>query len=127
MMFKDTSHRPHERLPDHDLCVAGFPSQPFSPMGSRQGLADQLGRGRIFRNVLAVLSTKRPRAFLLENVKGLVSQHRATFDDMLKQVRPLGNGAYKIGYKIIKTARRGIPQNRERVYIVSLLRDYIVP
>ncbi|MFM7986835.1 MAG: DNA cytosine methyltransferase [Candidatus Fonsibacter sp.] len=53
-------------MPDHDLYVAaGFPCQPFSPMGSRQGLADKFGRGRIFQYELAALSTKRDRAFLL--------------------------------------------------------------
>ncbi|MFM7981439.1 MAG: DNA cytosine methyltransferase, partial [Candidatus Fonsibacter sp.] len=63
---------------------------------------------------------------MLENVKGLASQHRATFDDMFKQLRQIGNGAYKVGYKIKDTARHGIPQHRESVYIVGLLRDYIV-
>ncbi|MFM7985125.1 MAG: DNA cytosine methyltransferase, partial [Candidatus Fonsibacter sp.] len=77
VMCNNISHRRPEQLRDHDLYVAGCPGQPFSPMGSRQGLADKLGRGDIFRYVLAALSTKRPRAFLLENVKGLMSQHRA--------------------------------------------------
>ncbi|MFM7989956.1 MAG: DNA cytosine methyltransferase, partial [Candidatus Fonsibacter sp.] len=96
-------------------------------MESRQGLDDNVGRGRIFQYVLAALSAKRPRAFLLENVKGLVSQQRATFDDMLQQLRRLGKGAYKVGCQITDTARHGILQHRERVYIVGLLRDYIVP
>ena len=47
-MFKDISRRRPERLPDHDLYAAGFPCQPFSAMGARQGVADKLGRGRIF-------------------------------------------------------------------------------
>ncbi|MFM7984802.1 MAG: DNA cytosine methyltransferase [Candidatus Fonsibacter sp.] len=94
--------------------------------GSRQGFADKLGRGRIFQYGLAALSTMRPRAFLLENAKGLVSQHRATFDDMRQHLRQIGNCAYKVGHTIIDTSRRGIPQHRERVYIVGLLRDYIV-
>ncbi|MFM7983380.1 MAG: DNA cytosine methyltransferase, partial [Candidatus Fonsibacter sp.] len=99
-MFKDISRRPPERLPDHDLYVAGFPCQPVSRMGSRQGLADKLGRVRICQYGLAALSTNKPRAFVLGNVKGLVAQHRATFDDMLQQLRQIGNGAYKVGYKI---------------------------
>ncbi|MFM7987039.1 MAG: DNA cytosine methyltransferase, partial [Candidatus Fonsibacter sp.] len=73
------------------------------------------------------MSTKRPRAFLLENVKGLVTQHRATFDDVFQQLRQIANGAYKVRYTIIDTARHGIPQHRERVYIAGLLRDYLVP
>ncbi|MFM7985473.1 MAG: DNA cytosine methyltransferase, partial [Candidatus Fonsibacter sp.] len=54
-------------------------------------------------------------------------QHRATFDYRFKQLRQIGNGVDKFGYKIIDTARHCIPQHRERVYIVGLLRDYIVP
>ncbi|MFM7981336.1 MAG: DNA cytosine methyltransferase, partial [Candidatus Fonsibacter sp.] len=84
-------------------------------MGSRQGVADKLGRVGICEFVIAALNTKRPRAFLLEEVKGLVRQHRATFDDVLKHARQLGNCAYKVGYKIIDTARHGTPQHRERV------------
>ncbi|MFM7980277.1 MAG: DNA cytosine methyltransferase [Candidatus Fonsibacter sp.] len=74
VMFKDISSRPPERVPYHDLYVPGVPCQPVSPMGSRQGVADKFGRGRIFEFVLAALNTKRPRAFLLVNVKGLVTQ-----------------------------------------------------
>ncbi|MFM7978104.1 MAG: DNA cytosine methyltransferase [Candidatus Fonsibacter sp.] len=55
----------------------------------------------------------------MENGKGLVAQHRVTFDNMLQHLRPLGNGAYKVGYTIIDTARHGIPQHPERVYIVG--------
>ena len=69
----------------------------------------------------------KTRAFLLENVKGLVTQHRATFDHILKELRLIGNGAWKVGYKIIDTANYGIPQHRERVYIVGLLRSSLVP
>ena len=126
-MFKGSSRRPPERLPDHDLYVAGcFPCQPSSPLVSRQGAADELERGRIFEFVLAALSTKSQRAFLLEDVKGLVTQRRATLDHMLKQLRQIGNGAYQVGYNIVNATQHGIPQHRERVYIVGLLRVYIV-
>ncbi|MFM7979326.1 MAG: DNA cytosine methyltransferase, partial [Candidatus Fonsibacter sp.] len=103
-------------MPDHDLYVAVVRCQPFSPMWSRQGLPDKFGRGHICLLILAALSAKRLRAFLLEKVKGLVSQHRATFDDMLKQLRAIGTGVYKVGYKTVNTAQHGIPQHRERVY-----------
>jgi len=78
-MLKDITRRHPAELPDHDLYVAGFPCQPFSTMGSRQGVRDKLGRGLLINHIIATLAAKRPRAFLLENVKGLVLQHRATF------------------------------------------------
>ncbi|MFM7982815.1 MAG: DNA cytosine methyltransferase, partial [Candidatus Fonsibacter sp.] len=89
VMFKDISRRPPKRLPDHDLYVARFPCQPFSPMGSRQGVADKLGRGRLFQYVLAALSTIRPFIFLPDKVKVLVGQQRATLTDMLQPLRTI--------------------------------------
>ncbi|MFM7988704.1 MAG: DNA cytosine methyltransferase [Candidatus Fonsibacter sp.] len=77
--------------------------------------------------MLAALNTKGPPAFLLGNANGLVSQHRATFNCMLQQLRQSEKCAYKVGHTMIDTARHGIPQHRERVYIVGLLRDYMVP
>jgi len=126
-MFKDISRRQPWELPDHDLYVAGFPCQPFSTMGARQGVRDAKGRGLIINHIISALAAKRPRAFLLENVKGLVTQHRATFENILQQLRQMAGSAYKVGFKILDTADFGIPQHRERVYIVGLLRAARVP
>jgi len=125
-MFKDISRRRPEQLPDHDLYVAGFPCQPFSTMGSRRGERDERGRGRIIDHIIAALATKKPRAFLLENVKGLVTQHRATFDRILRELRLIGDGAYSVGYNSIDTADHGLPQHPECVYIVGFLRSSLV-
>ena len=127
LMFKDITRRHPDELPDHDLYVAGFPCQPFSTMGSRQGVRDKLGRGLIINHIIAALAAKRPRAFLLENVKGLVLQHRATLDNIMQQLGGIAGSAYKVGYKVIDTADHGIPQHRERVYIVGLLWASMVP
>ena len=78
-------------------------------MGSGQGVHDKLGRGRIVDHIIAALAAKEIRAFLLENAKGLVTQHRATFDHILKELRLIGNGAYKVGHRIIDAAKYGIP------------------
>ena len=91
-MFKDIARRQPKDLPDHDLYVAGFPCQPFSAMGSNQGVRDTKGRGTIINHIIAALATMRPRAFLLENVKGLVVQHRPTFESILEQLRKIGGG-----------------------------------
>ena len=90
-------------------------------------MRDARGRGLIINHVISALAVKRPRAFLLENVKGLVTQHNATFKQILQQLRHMAGSAYKVGFKIIDTADFGIPQHRERVYIVGLLRDAMVP
>ena len=124
-LFKDITRRRPEQLPDHDLYVAGFPCQPFSTMGSRQGVNDKLGRGLIIDHIIAALATKLPRAFLLENVRGLVSQHRDSFDHILGRLRTIAGSAYVVGYKIIDTADHGLPQHRGRVYIVGFLRTSI--
>jgi len=125
-LFKDITRRRPEQLPDHDLYVAGFPCQPFSTMGSRQGVDDPSGRGLIIEHIIAALATKLPRTFLLENVKGLVTQHRSTFDHILHQLRTMAGSAYVVGYKVIDTADHGLPQHRERVYILGFLRSSFV-
>lgn len=125
-LFKDITRRRPDQLPDHDLYVAGFPCQPFSTMGSRQGVNDKFGRGQIIDHIIAALATKLPRTFLLENVRGLVSQHRTTFQHILEQLRTMAGSAYLVGHKIIDTADHGLPQHRERVYIVGFLRTSIV-
>ena len=106
LMLKDITRRHPDELPDHDLYVAGFPCQPFfSTMGSRQGVRDKLGRGLIINHMIAALAAKRPRAFLLENVKGLVLQHRATLRSIMQQLGGIAGSAYKFGYKVIKHRR----------------------
>ena len=96
-------------------------------MGVGQGMRDARGRGLIINHIISALATKRPHAFLLENAKGLVTQHNATFKKILQRLRHMARSAYKVGSKIIDTADFGIPQHRERVYIVGLLRDAMVP
>ena len=126
-MLRDISRRKPQELPDHALYVAGVPCQPFSTMGARQGVHDAKGRGLIVNHIISALAAKRPRAFLLENVKGLAAQHRATFGNILQQLRQMAGSAYNAGFTILDTADFGIPQHRERVYIVGLLRAAKVP
>ncbi|MFM7987318.1 MAG: DNA cytosine methyltransferase, partial [Candidatus Fonsibacter sp.] len=83
-------------------------------MGSGQGLADKLGRGGRCGFILAALSTTRPRAFLMENVTGLVAQQRATFDYMLKQLRKSGKVLTKLGTQS-STPHNMASRNAERV------------
>ena len=96
-------------------------------MGARQGVRDATGRGLTINHTISALAAKRPRAFLLENAKGLATHHRAAFEHILQHLRQMAGPACKVGFKILGTADFGIPQHRERVYIVGLLRAARVP
>lgn len=104
-------------IPDHDILVAGFPCQAFSIAGQRRGFEDT--RGTLFFHVASTLQSKKPAAFLLENVKGLVNhQSGRTLARILEVLRQ------ELGYHVpdpqIMNARDfGVPQNRERIFIVG--------
>jgi len=103
-------------VPDFDVCLAGFPCQAFSIAGKHGGFNDT--RGTLFFDVARIIKEKRPRAFLLENVKGLVN-HRSgkTLETILNTLKDdLG---YTTFYKVLNAKDYGLAQNRERIYIVG--------
>lgn len=113
-------------IPHFDLLVAGFPCQPYSIAGLRQGLDDEKGRGQVFLSILEILRKVRPKAFLLENVKGMLSHDAGkTIHYMCEQLRHLGTGAtvYQVLLPRVLNSmtHAGIPQNRERVFIIGFL------
>ena len=103
-------------LPDFDCLTGGFPCQPFSVSGKGLGFEDT--RGTLFFNIAEILRVKRPQMFLLENVKQLYHHDEGrTFKRILEVLREdLG---YDVHYKVLNTKDFGIPQNRERVFIVG--------
>jgi DNA (cytosine-5)-methyltransferase 1 len=111
-------------VPDHDILLAGFPCQPFSiagvskknALGKAHGFADET-QGTLFFDVARIIAKKRPRAFLLENVKNLQSHDKGrTFQVILKTLREeLG---YDVHYRVIDGAHF-VPQHRERIIIVG--------
>lgn len=104
-------------IPDHDILLAGFPCQPFSIAGKGLGFADT--RGTLFFNIEKILETKRPRAFLLENVKRLTTHDNGqTFKVILEKLKQLG---YTVYSKVFNSLDFGLPQKRERIYIVGFL------
>lgn len=108
-----------ETIPEHDILLAGFPCQAFSIFGDRQGFFDT--RGTLFFNIEEILRIKRPYAFLLENVKNLKSHDKGrTFQTIIKHLENLG---YYVHYKIINSLEFGIPQKRERTFIVGFKDD----
>ena len=113
-----SEHRFSSEIPNHDVLVGGFPCQAFSIAGFKGGFADT--RGTLFFNLARVLHDHRPRAFLFENVKGLVSHNRRhTFSRILDVLRNEPGLRYHVKCKIVNAKDFGVPQNRERIFIVG--------
>jgi DNA (cytosine-5)-methyltransferase 1 len=105
-------------LPDFDLLVGGFPCQAFSIAGKRKGFDDT--RGTLFFDIARILAEKRPRHLVLENVKGLLSHDSGkTFQTILGVLSDLG---YRVEWQVLNSKDFGVPQNRERIYIIGHLR-----
>lgn len=107
-------------IPNHDILCGGFPCQAFSIAGNRKGFEDV--RGTLFFDIIKILQAKKPQAFLLENVKNLLSHDKGqTFKVMLDILEnKLG---YHIHYQVLNAKDFGLPQNRARIYIVGF-KDY---
>lgn len=107
-----------DTLPDFDFLCGGFPCQSFSIAGKRGGFADT--RGTLFFDIARILKAKQPRLFLLENVKGLLSHDNGnTFKTIISTLDELG---YDLQWQVLNSKNFGVPQNRERVFIVGHLR-----
>jgi len=108
-----------EDIPDHDILCAGFPCQPFSIAGRRLGFSDT--RGTLFFEIERILNDKKPKAFILENVKGLTNHDGGdTFETIYNALERLG---YHLFFKILNAKDYGVPQNRERIFIVGFLNN----
>ena len=106
-------------IPDFDLLCAGFPCQPFSQAGYKRGFDDihNSERGNLFFNIADIIEVKRPKAYFLENVRGLINHDRGkTFKLIRKILEELG---YSFYYQIIKASDYGLPQLRPRTFIVG--------
>lgn len=100
-----------------DLLLGGFPCQPFSYAGKRMGFGDT--RGTLFFEIERLLEKYRPKAFLLENVRGLYTHDGGrTFDTIMDKLHGLGYGTYDL---LQNSSNFGVPQNRVRLYIVGIL------
>lgn len=114
-------------IPGFDVLVAGFPCQPYSIAGLRQGLEDEKGRGQVFLSILEILDKMRPKAFMLENVKGMLSHDGGrTIEFMHRQLTTLGKKSeiYSVlAPQVLNSMTHGgVPQNRERVFLVGFLK-----
>lgn len=105
-----------EDIEPFDILLAGFPCQPFSYAGKRQGFGDT--RGTLFFEVERLLEKYKPKAFLLENVRGLYSHDKGrTFKTIMDKLHSLGYGTKDL---LLNSSNFGVPQNRVRLYIVGL-------
>lgn len=104
-----------ESIPNHDILLAGFPCQPFSIIGNMRGFEDT--RGTLFFDIARIIKAKKPSAFVLENVKLLVGHNNGkTIKKIMETLKELG---YHATYKVLNALNFGLPQKRERVFIVG--------
>lgn len=116
--FGDITKIDERGLPDFDLLCGGFPCQSFSIAGKRGGFEDT--RGTLFFDIARIAAHKRPRLLFLENVKGLLSHDAGrTFNTIIATLDELG---YDLQWQVLNSKNHGVPQNRERVFIIGHLR-----
>ena len=114
----DITQRDNRSLPNIDLYIAGFPCQAFSQIGKGLGFKDP--RGNVFFSCLDVIKRKRPRMFILENVKGLLSNDKGrTWDVIWNELQKLKKIGYDVDWKLLNTKDYGLPQSRPRIYIIG--------
>jgi len=107
-----------QELPDFDMLCGGFPCQSFSIAGKRLGFEDT--RGTLFFDIARIVKVKRPRIVFLENVKGLLNHDNGrTFTTIIATLDELG---YNAEWQVLNSKHFGVPQNRERVFIIGHLR-----
>jgi len=120
--YGDITTISEKTIPDFDVLSAGFPCQPFSSIGKREGFAHKT-QGTLFFDVLRILSHKRPSAILLENVAGLVSHDKGnTLKTILESLEEIG---YRVQFQVMDAAHFGVPQRRKRIYLVGFRSDLV--
>lgn len=119
--FCDITQVDENALPDFDFLLAGFPCQAFSYAGKQKGFGDT--RGTLFFDVERILRAKRPKYFLLENVRGLTTHDSGrTFNTIIENLKLLG---YSVDYLLLNSSNYGLPQNRVRIYILGVMSNEI--
>ena len=120
----DITRIDEKEIPEFDICLAGFPCQAFSLAGQRKGFNDDykgMSRGTLFFDVARICSHHRPKVIFCENVKGLTIHDKGrTFKIITGTLEQMG---YKVFHKVLNSKDFGVPQNRERIYIVAFRED----
>ena len=115
----DITQIEEKKIPQHDILLAGFPCQAFSLAGLKKGFED--ARGTLFFDVARIAEYHKPKVIFCENVKNLVNHDKGkTFKVITRILKNLG---YKVYEKVLNSKNFGVPQNRERIYIVAFRED----
>lgn len=119
---RDIRDVPEDEIPDCDIVLAGFPCQPFSNAGNRKGVHDS--RGLLYQECLRIVKAKKPKVFLFENVKGLLSSKyvdgRLLVDVIASDLDEMG---YNVTYQLLNASDYGVPQNRQRLIMIGVRKD----
>lgn len=116
LFFDDVFKRNVKNLPNIDLYICGFPCQSYSSIGKMQGSKDP--RSNVMKECLKVIRIKKPKVFILENVKNFQSvENGKMFNYLLKNI---DSKIYNVYYKLLNTKDYGIPQNRKRIYFIGI-------
>lgn len=116
MPFGDITKIPPKDIPKHDLLLAGFPCQAFSQAGRKRGFLDT--RGTLFFYVANILNHHRPTAVLLENVKRFTTHDKGNTLSVVREI--MEDMGYTFTHQVLSAKDFGVPQNRERIYMVGL-------
>lgn len=109
-----------EKLPDFDVMISGFPCQSFSIVGKREGLENK-EKGQIIYHLAKILQVKKPKFFILENVKGILNHDKGKTLEAILEI--LEKCDYNVSYKVLNSYDFSLPQKRERVYFVGFRKD----
>lgn len=116
IIFEDISKIKNSDIPnDFDILLGGFPCQGFSIANSKRSMKDE--RNFLYKEMLRIVKDKKPKFFLAENVKGLLSMHQGKIIEMIK--KDFEKIGYNVDYKLVNSADYGVPQQRERVLIMG--------
>lgn len=119
--FGDITKIHETEIPDHDILAAGFPCQAFSIAGRREGFEDT--RGTLFFDVARIIREKQPKAFFLENVKGLVNHDKGRTLKVILEILRKDLNYFVPEPQILNAKDFGVPQHRERIFIVGFRKD----
>lgn len=118
--FGDITQINPEKIPDFEVLLGGFPCQPFSISGKKQGFKDT--RGTLFFDVCRIIEAKQPKVVVLENVKHLIHHdQKRTLKTILSSLQELG---YNVSHRILNAKDFGLPQNRERIFIIGCKKGF---
>ncbi len=119
IVFEDIHNISAEHIPDCDIVIGGFPCQGFSVANMNRNASDE--RNALYKQLIRVVKAKRPKFFLAENVKGITSLEKGKVFDMI--MHDFAKMGYKVDYQVLNAANYGVPQTRQRVFIVGVFEN----